>query len=114
MKTFFGMTLAACLALGAWLGPVEEAGACSCPPWEGESTSIVSMQLQVPGDTELFEREQARWSAIHEVTSHPYGAFHPNRASVSLFGYEHFSNGYRRTRASFATPPSDTGLRGAP
>lgn len=112
MKTFFGMTLAACFALGAWLVPAQEAGACSCPNWEGESTSIVSMQLQVPGDTELFEREQARWSAIHEVTSIPYDAFSPNNASVSLFGYESLVDGYRRTRVTFNASQEDTGFGG--
>ena len=103
MKSILGMSMVAGLALAAWLLPAKPAGACSCVAYEGETTSIVATQIEVPGDLAMFEREQQRWAIFSELQAEFRG--------IHLKGAETFEGGSRHTEVRFeAFASEDTGL----
>ena len=111
MKTILGISVGTGFVLAAWLLPAEPAGACSCPAYEGETTSIVATQVEVPGDLELFEREQQRWAIFSELQADIMG--------IHLKGAETFEGGSRHAEVRFEIIASDTGfdsglMRGEP
>ena len=103
MKTILGISVGAGFVLAAWLLPAKPAGACSCVAYEGETKSIVATQIEVPGDLELFEREQQRWAIFSELQAEFLG--------IHLKGAETLEGGSRHTEVRFeALASEDTGL----